>query len=284
MPDHYRGGNSDDTRSSTSGSGSPDGAGEEIDSELDLRSDPRVRTEHVRVRHLDAAGTRVVLVGVVHDHPASRYRAAAIVEDVSPDVVALELPDLAIPLFEQFAADPGQSDPGGEMSAAIEAAGDAAVTGIDVPSTSFVRSLIETLGAIGPSATEIAAVASRTASVTGHALRCRLAASPAPVAIGGPPVEAIEYDCDRTDPPVDQADHEASRLRQSRSLLGALDYPIARRVTDEARERAMACRLSTIGQTGDVVAVVGFGHLDEIADALSAREKGSTSRDGFSAT
>lgn len=208
-------------------------------------------------------------MGVVHDHPASCYRAAAVVEDVSPDVVALELPELAVPLFEQFAADPDGDDPGGEMSAAIRAADTADVRGIDVPSATFARSLVGTLRAASPSASDLVDVAAQTAGVTRHAIRCRLAASSVPGTARDPPVDAVEYDTDPTDPPAVQAEHEATRLSQSRSLLGAVDHPVAAQVTDTAREQAMARRLSSLGPAGDVVAIVGFGHLEEIADTLS---------------
>lgn len=220
-----------------------------------------------------AAGTRIVLVGVVHDHPASCSRVATVVENLAPDVLALELPQLAIPLFEQFAADPAGGDPGGEMSAAIRVTDDAAVRGIDVPSTTFVRALVGTLRAASPSAGDLVDVASQTAGVTGHAIRCRLAAIPVLGDGRDPPVDAIEYDCDPTDPPAVQADDEATRLRQSRSLLGAVDHPVAAEVTDAARERAMARRLAALGRTGDVVAVLGFDHLDEVADVLSRRAR-----------
>lgn len=244
-----------------------DGTDGVADGELQLRSDPRVEPEHVRVRRV--RGARVVLVGVVHDHPSSCFRAAAVVEDAAPDVVALELPELAIPLFEQFAAEPGRSDPGGEMSAAIRAAGDADVRGIDVPSTAFARELAGTLRSASPSVGELVDVVSQTAAVTRHALGCRLAALPLPSAALDPPIDALEYDCARADPPAVQASHEARRLRQSRSLLGAVDPPVAARVTDTAREGAMARRLFGLARTDDVVAIVGFGHLDEVGDALA---------------
>lgn len=208
-----------------------------------------------------------MLVGVVHDHPASCYRAAAVVEDAAPDVVALELPALAVPLFEQFADAPAGGDPGGEMSAAIRAADGAEVRGIDVPSPTFARALAGILRETAPSARGLLDVAAQTAVVTRRAVRCRLAALPVPAC--APPVEATEYDCDPSAPPAVQAEHEATRLRQSRSLLGALEHPVAARVTDAARERAMARRLAALGRTGDVVAVVGFGHLDDVAAALS---------------
>lgn len=259
----------DETATDAYSAGTEEGTDEETDGELALRSDPRVGREHVRVHRVRSTGTRVVLVGVVHDHPASCYRASAVVEDVSPAIVAPELPELAIPLFEQFAAEPGSDDPGGEMSAAIRAAGDAEVRGIDVPSATFARALIGTLGAAGPTMGDLLDVVSQTAAVTRHAIRCRLAALSVPGTAREPPVDAVEYDCDPADPPAVQAEHEATRLSQSRSLLGAVDHPVAAQVTDEARERAMARRLTALGRTGDVVAIVGFGHLDEIADELS---------------
>lgn len=255
--------------SEASASGRRHSADEGADREPALRSDPRIRGEHVRVIRVRAADTHVVLVGVVHDHPASCYRAAAVVEDVSPAVLALELPELAIPLFEKFAAGPEGSDPGGEMSAAVRAAGDVDVRGIDVPSATFARALAGTLRAVSPSADDLVDVAKRVADVTRHAIGCRLAALSVTGVDRDPPIDVHEYDCDRTDPPAVQASNEATRLGQSRSLLNAVDPPVATRVTDAARERAMARRLAALGRTGDVVAVLGFGHLDEVADELS---------------
>ena len=87
-----------------------------IETAVDVDSDPRVTGEFVR-RVSNDAGT-VTLVGVVHDHPASSYRVRQVVEDVDPEVLALELPPISIPLYEQYASS-DRNPPvfGGEMSA-----------------------------------------------------------------------------------------------------------------------------------------------------------------------
>ena len=69
-------------------------------------------------------GYPLLVVGCVHDHPASVFRARSLVESLAPDVVAVELPGLAVPLFERVGrtADEGPDSVGGEMSAALPAA------------------------------------------------------------------------------------------------------------------------------------------------------------------
>lgn len=224
----------------------------------------------MRVVHV--GDDRVVLVGAVHDHPASVYRAAAVVEDIAPAVVALELPSLAIPLFERFAVERTAGDPGGEMSAAIRASGDARIEGIDMPTTTYLGALARTVRDAAPAPGDLLDVVRETVGVTRHALRCRVAASSRSSVPVEDPVDAHDHDCESTAPPAVQADHEAARLSQSRSLLSALEAPVAARVVDTAREAAMARRLAALGGAGDVVAVVGFDHLDDVADRLADRE------------
>src|SRR6056297_2195481 len=102
----------------------------------DALTDPRMNDEYVR--RLPDAG--VTLVGVVHDHPASVHRAREVVRERDPDVVALEAPPLAMPLYETYARE-SRTPPtfGGEMSAAAQAAReeDAEVVGIDGPTVAF---------------------------------------------------------------------------------------------------------------------------------------------------
>lgn len=153
------------------------------------------------------------------------------------------------------------------MSAAISAAGDARVVGIDAPSGSFARALAREIREAAPGIDALGDLATHTLGVTGHALRCRVAATPLPVPAERP-VDAYEHDCEAAEPPAVQADHEAASLARSRSLLGALEAPVAARLVDEARETAMANRLAALGREGDVVAVVGFDHLDDVAGQL----------------
>lgn len=229
--------------------------------------DPRLDPDYLRTVSGDDG--QVVLVGVVHDHPASVHRARAVVEQVAPDVVALELPSLAVPLFRRYAED-RQTPPaeGGEMSAAVQAADDARVVGIDAPSLAYARRLAAKLWAERPSAGTVRDVLAETAAVARHAARCRLAASPWPSVDSGFDGR-VDHDASVADPPDRQASHEATHLARSRSLLGAVERPASMRLTDGAREEAMADELASLD--GDVVAIVGFDHLDDVAGHLDGR-------------
>ena len=71
---------------------------------LDL-DDPRLNDAYLRVCPGGPEEGTVVLVGVVHDHPSSQYRAQRVLEAVEPTTLALELPPLALPLFEEYATE-----------------------------------------------------------------------------------------------------------------------------------------------------------------------------------
>ena len=232
--------------------------------------DPRLTADDVRVLEADGRRERIVLAGVVHDHPASVYRAEQIVRAVGPDVLALELPALAVALFEQFAtSSPAPHDDGGEMSAAIQganAAGTERIVGVDMPSTAYLRALAGTVRT--RSLATLRGIASETWSVTCHAVRCRLAAAGALFRDETSPVDGLEHDCRHDAPPAVQAANETAHLSRSRSLLGAVQRPQAMVLTDEARERAMARRIDALGRTGSTVGILGFGHLDSVADQL----------------
>ncbi len=102
--------------------------------------DPRLDPNYVRTVS-SGSDAPVTLVGVVHDHPASVARVRSTVETTEHATLALELPPLALPLFEEY-ADDARTPPafGGEMSAAIQAS-DARAVGIDGPSRRFLRTL-----------------------------------------------------------------------------------------------------------------------------------------------
>ncbi len=103
-----------------------------VASSLGDDGDPRLTPETVRC--VPGRGDRgVVVVGVVHDHPASLFRVAHLVETVEAAVLALELPPLAVPLFRLYARD-DRTPPrlGGEMSVAVRAAGSPRETGRNV--------------------------------------------------------------------------------------------------------------------------------------------------------
>ena len=229
----------------------------------------------------------VVLVGVVHDHPASVFRARTAVEAVDPAVVAVELPDLALPLFEHgtetdgeeraatdgeggretVETDGGEQRFGDEMSAALWAA-DGETVGIDGIDAGFLSGLAGTLRAEDASAATVRRTARSVAGIGRRALACRVAAV---TDRGGPTTRAdgpADFDCTTADDPATQAADERRHRSRSRSLLAAIERPHADRVLDATREAAMVRRLASLRRSGDVVAVVGFDHLDAVADGL----------------
>lgn len=230
--------------------------------------DPRVREEFIEDLSERAAADRLILVGVVHDHPASRHRVQAVVESVDPSVVALELPPLAIPRYEQYAADE-RTPPvrGGEMSAAIQAAAPtASVVGIDGPSVPFLHELLRTCVRERPPPATAWRVARSLWSVSRDAVRYRVAAA---VARRSTVDATVEQDCRPADEPHEQADDEWAQYRQSVAVSSALGAPTAVRLRDSVREAHMAARLAEFEKGSAVVAVVGLGHLEPLVDRLT---------------
>lgn len=230
--------------------------------------DPRLTGEHVRT--VSGSSGTVTLVGVVHDHPASVYRVRTVIADRTPDVLAVELPPLALPLFRQYARD-DRTPPvfGGEMSAAIQAATDATVVGIDGPSLSFLRRLAGTLYRTNASLETTRRMGKSLLFATKQAAVCRLASGLASVTtlrleVDGPTV----YETDWTDCPERQATDERKHLDQARSVLDLLEPPHAMYVRDTAREEHMAAKVGRLSREGEVVAVVGRDHLDAVATRL----------------
>jgi pheromone shutdown protein TraB len=236
----------------------------------DHSPDPRTTGAHVRtLRGRDGAGT-VTLVGVVHDHPASVYRAAHVVADADPAVLALEVPPLAVPLYEQYAADE-RTPPafGGEMSGAVQAARTDRVVGIDGPSLGFLGRLARTMLRERASATTVRQVARGVAAVGRTALACRAAATLATLTSLRVEVDTPVPYGDVPDDPARQAADEREHIDRTHSVLAVLTPPRAVRFRDETREAHMAERLSALCPEGDVVAVVGHGHLDPVAERLA---------------
>lgn len=234
-----------------------------------LGDDPRLRLDHVRTIERTDAGD-IVLAGVVHDHPASVYRVQKIIRTVEPGTVALELPRLALRLFEVYAED-DRSPPefGGEMSGAIQAAGDADIVGIDAPNRAFLVRLLRAIVRERPSLATVRRVLRGVSSVTRHALVCRLAAAVASRTSMRVEVDApVQHDCAATDAPNAQATDERRQITTSFSLLRAAETPQPVRLRDETREECMVQALDALDSSEPVVAVVGVDHLERIASKL----------------
>lgn len=233
--------------------------------------DPRMESEYVKTYADEHGRGSVTLVGVVHDHPASVYRVRRTVEREAPAVLALELPPLALPLYETYAADEATPPPnGGEMSAAIQAAETDDVVGIDGPSTAFCARLARTLVAERASLETAMCSVRGTASVGRTTLACRAAAALTNrtdfrVAVGDP----TSHDVTRSDPPERQVSDEDRQIRTATAVLDALESPPASRVRSETREAHMADRLQELRTRGDVVAVIGLGHFESIRGRLT---------------
>ncbi|MFC6716630.1 hypothetical protein ACFQGT_01970 [Natrialbaceae archaeon GCM10025810] len=241
--------------------------------------DPRV-TARV-CRRLDGRGGDLILVGVVHDHPASVARVRAVLEAADPDVLALELPSAALPLYRAYARDVDddaeRDDPpprfGGEMSAAIRAAPEADLVGIDAPNWSFLRRLLTRLVADRAPPATARRVLSSLGGATREALTCRVAATlthatSMTVTLDDP----IDYGCDHADTPERQAEHEHAHVAAVRALLANADSS-ALSYRDETRERCMIERLEALrDRPGDVVAVVGLDHLAALEAGLTGSE------------
>ncbi len=249
---------------------------------IDIDSDPRVTGEYVR-QVSDDHGT-LTLVGVVHDHPASIYRVRHVIEGVDPEVLALELPPISLPLFEQYAAT-DQTPPafGGEMSAAIQSADLDIAVGIDRPTGGFFRQLGRNLFRERPSLETVQNVVSNVVETTAHALLCRAAAAVgARTSVRLEVDSPISHDIVWTDPPDEQARDERKQVHRSRSFMNAFrtaSRSRASRLEDDAREAAMAARLAELrgaedrGGDGGIVAVVGIDHLDALAERLEETEE-----------
>lgn len=211
-----------------------------------------------------------MLVGVVHDHPASVHRVREVVRAERAATLALELPPVALPLFEAHAT--SESTPpefGGEMSAAIQAAENAEVVGIDGPSRGFVVALARQLYRDRASASTALETANRLLSVSKAAALRGLAAvvvarTSLRLAVG----TATTYDVGRADSAERQATDEQARVSKARAVLNAFEPPPPARLSTTARERHMAAQIGELREKGDVVAVVGIAHLDGVTDRL----------------
>lgn len=239
----------------------------ELRRRLDALADTDPRLDGAYVRLVDDAPGPVVLLGVVHDHPASVARVRVVVDAVDPGAVAVEAPGVLTPAFTDI------DEAGGEMTAAAEAAAaDAAVVGVDAPGRGTLRSLASVVADERPDAGTVASALTDLGRLGAHAVRGRLQAAGVPARwLGGAFERTQSYDCPPDAGPAEQASHEASRVSRSTSLLRAFDPPPATRVLDAVRERQMGGRLADLAAGGDgvVVAVVGFSHLDAVENELT---------------
>ena len=228
-------------------------------------SDPRI-TKHALVE----VTPYITLVGVVHDHPASCHRVRSVIADRQPSTLALELPPLAVPLFERY-ANPTDAMPdwGGEMSAAIEAYDGSTILGIDGPSQGFLSHGIESWRAGTLTTSDMLGFLRRVSGAMTTAIHARTAASlPSPLArrcrVGTP----LDYAVDDTDDPRVQARDERNHVARARAVMDAMDPAAGVDHRDRIREDWMAAQLSSVSASESVVAVVGMGHLDALAERL----------------
>lgn len=236
---------------------------------LDALADTDPRLDGAYVRLVDDTPNPAVLLGVVHDHPASVARVRAVVDTVDPDVVAVEAPDVLTPAFTEI------DGAGGEMTAAADAAAaDAEVVGVDAPGRGTLRSLASVVADEQPDAGTVASALADLGRLGAHAVRGRLQAAGVPEQwLGGAFERTQSYDCPPDASPAEQASHEASRVSRSTSLLRAFDPPPATRVLDAVRERQMGRRLAALAGGDDdsvLVGVVGFSHLDAVENELAS--------------
>jgi len=240
--------------------------------QLAAADDPRLDQRYLRCLPGANGGHTVLLVGVVHDHPASVARVIRVLDLFEPATLAVELPPLAMPLFRQYAAD-GQQPPrlGGEMSAAIQAT-DSRTVGIDAPTLPYLSQLARRLFRERPSLGLLGRIGRDLGSALAHALAIRFASVVADyTSLRLRVYDPIVHDCSLVDSASVQADHERAYLDRRAALFRAIRAPAATRLIDEAREAAMSELLDRARAEGSVVAVVGMEHLDAMETALQRR-------------
>lgn len=236
-------------------------------------ADPRVRAEYLRcIPRTPNRGT-ALLVGVVHDHPGSLARVARVLEAVRPDILALELPSLATPLFRRYAEDTFTPPRlGGEMSLALQTARSVRSVGIDAPNRTYVRLLAHQFWSDGSSFRLFNIVLRDLLRSTAHAVACGLGAILSTFVGVTPKLYShSSYATTLLDTPNAQADDEASHLSKQQAFLRAVAIPGHRQLIDETRDDTMAARLQALRLEGDVVAIVGMEHLRPVADRIEER-------------
>lgn len=186
-------------------------------------------------------------------------------DSLTPDILALELPPLAVPLFRRY-ADSDRVPPqyGGEMSAAIQAADTEHIVGIDGPSAPFLVQMFRTIRNDGT--LDVATALLRSVlSATFDAIWCRLAASlPSVRAKRKREDRGIDYQTDVTSSIAEQAEDERRHLSRARSIMKSFGTQDAASARDAARESHMVDTLEQCRDEGDVLAIVGRYHLDRL--------------------
>ncbi|MFW5905664.1 MAG: hypothetical protein ACOCUO_02330, partial [archaeon] len=237
---------------------------DEVTNPPDAGTDPRITGDNVRcIQGTDGLGS-ILIVGVVHDHPASTYRVAHLIETFSPEILAVELPPLAMPLFREYAKD-DYTPPrmGGEMSMALQAFGDGRTVGIDAPNLPYFRRLVERLLDERVSFDLLGVLLSNLAGGSFQALACRVSAvlaTTTPLRLRV--YRVFEHESSFLDSPSAQAEDEASHISRERGLLNAVKIPRGMQLIESVREESMADRLRDLRVDGDVVAIVGRNHLE----------------------
>ena len=244
-----------------------------VESELSAAdADPRLAPDRVRCLPGDDDRGSVLVIGVVHDHPASVYRVTHLLRTFEPETLALELPPLSVPLFVRYARD--GSDPprlGGEMSAAIHAAGVARTVGVDAPNRRYLRTLLHRLREAGDRDLARSVLRATLAGIA-QTLACRLGAVVGRLTPYTPrPYRQIPYETTLLDDPGTQAADETAHLARHDAFVSAVEQPPATALVERTREDAMAAAVHRLRSLGDVVAVVGTSHLDSLERRLTAR-------------
>jgi pheromone shutdown protein TraB len=252
--------------------------------DLAAANDPRLDQRYLRCVPATDGRQPVLLVGVVHDHPASVTRVTRVLELVDPETLAVELPPLAMPLFEQYADDPHRPPRlGGEMSAAIQGT-DSPAVGIDAPTRTYFSRLVERVRDERPSRGVPSRLVRDLGSAVAHALACRVASvladyTPLRLRVYDP----IVHSCSLVDTADVQAADERAFLDRRDALFRAVRPPTSTRLIDGAREAAMSDLLDRARREGSVIAVVGMEHLDDVEADLrraGADEVSAASDDG----
>jgi len=194
------------------------------------------------------------------------YRIPAVISALDPALVAIELTGR---LVSALGASAPSTDAGGGMAAAIAAAADRPVVGIDVPSARTAHALVGEIRAQKPSVRTLVRTFTSLGRMGVHTLAGLLNHVGIP---GIPSVDDLEFDYTYLIPddasPTAQADHERAHLERSTALLRTFEPPASTRFLDTVREHNMARRLESRRDAGPTLAVVGYGHLDELEDTL----------------